>query len=29
MDILLLRWDTKPENRIRGMSCCPTRSGTY
>jgi hypothetical protein len=23
-DILLLRWDTKPVNRIRGMSCCPT-----
>jgi hypothetical protein len=29
MDVLLLRWDTKPMNRIRGMSCCPTRSGTY
>jgi hypothetical protein len=24
MDILPLRWDTKPVNRIRGMSCCPT-----
>ena len=23
-NVLPLRWDTKPVNRIRGMSCCPT-----